>query len=365
MTVLFSIPIIYLLHSGLNKLRKRRPTLPPAGPYFGAVLEIVLLGYSAVTGTTVRLLHCVSIQEKSRWYYDAQYFCWHQWWQQAAFVVIALNLFPFILTLYFTSLQLYRGKISGKIFLLASILPFPYLLFVLYHHVKKKKNQETGLSSNPFNCKLRSWRGTWLKLFHKHQTFTTWGSMRSIYKATRWPIRRKDLLGEHSHWSSIPPNCDWLVAVGPCAYAFCVSDNPLPLLFVASHIPEALRPPLGQLHRNRLLGSLGRYRSNKRGPCIGRKWRQRYQSTVFPHSFDVRGSITECYTSCFRYFPHLVPSFANCTGGDLLMESCSSKMVKKKVWHTVVRPGWRRELAFFYVIVIELYASYFQVLSNI
>ena len=149
MTILFSIPIIYLLHSGLNKLRKRRPTLPPAGPYFGAVLEIVLLGYSAVTGTTVRLLHCVSIQEKSRWYYDAQHFCWHQWWQQAAIVVIALNLFPFILTLYFTSLQLYRGKISGKIFLLASILPFPYLLFVLYHHVKKKITRRPDYQAIP------------------------------------------------------------------------------------------------------------------------------------------------------------------------------------------------------------------------
>ena len=149
MTILFSIPIIYLLHSGLNKLRKRRPTLPPAGPYFGAVLEIVLLGYSAVTGTTVRLLHCVSIQEKSRWYYDAQYLCWHKWWQHAAFVVIALNLFPFILTLYFTSLQLYRGKISGKIFLLASILPFPYLLFVLYHHVKKKITRRPDYQAIP------------------------------------------------------------------------------------------------------------------------------------------------------------------------------------------------------------------------
>ena len=149
MTILFSIPIIYLLHSGLNKLRKRRPTLPPAGPYFGAVLEIVLLGYSAVTGTTVRLLHCVSIQEKSRWYYDAQHFCWHQWWQQAAIVVIALNLFPFILTLYFTSLQLYRGKISAKIFLLASILPFPYLLFVLYHHVKNKITRRPDYQAIP------------------------------------------------------------------------------------------------------------------------------------------------------------------------------------------------------------------------
>ena len=138
MTILFWIPVIYLLHSGLNKLRKRGPTLPPAGPYLGAVLETVLLGYSAVTGTSVRLLHCVSLQEVSRWYYDAQYFCWHKRWQQAAFVVIALNLFPFIFTLYFTSLRLYRGKISGKIFLLASILSFPYLLFVFYHHVKKK-----------------------------------------------------------------------------------------------------------------------------------------------------------------------------------------------------------------------------------
>ena len=153
-TIFFSIPVIYLLHSGLNKLRKRSPTFPPASPYLGAVLEIVLLGYSAVTGTTVRLLHCVSVQEVSRWYYDAQYLCWHQWWQQAAFVVIALNLSPFILTLYFASLQLYQGKISGKIFLLASILPFPYLVFVFLSLHKENYDQETGLSSNPFNSQL-------------------------------------------------------------------------------------------------------------------------------------------------------------------------------------------------------------------
>jgi len=136
-TIFSSIPVIYLLHSGLNKLCKRRPTFPPAGPYLGAVLEIVLLGYSTVTGTTVRLLHCVSIQEVSRWYYDAQYLCWHQWWQQAAFVVLGLNLSPFTLTLYFASLQFYQGKISGKIFLLANILPLPYLLFVFFHYIKK------------------------------------------------------------------------------------------------------------------------------------------------------------------------------------------------------------------------------------
>ncbi|RMX60878.1 hypothetical protein pdam_00003444 [Pocillopora damicornis] len=149
MTIFFWIPVLYLLHSGLNKLCKRRPTFPPAGPYLGAVLETVLLGYSAVTGTIVRLLHCVSIQEVSRWYYDAQYVCKHQWWQQAAIAVIVLNLFPFIFTLYFISVKLYRGKISGKIFLLASILPFPYFLFVLYHYVKKKITKRADYQEIP------------------------------------------------------------------------------------------------------------------------------------------------------------------------------------------------------------------------
>ena len=149
MTIFFWIPVLYLLHSGLNKLRKRRPTFPPAGPYLGVVLEIVLLGYSAVTGTIVRLFHCVRIQKEYRWYYDAQYVCWNQWWQQAAFVVISLNLIPFILTLYFASLQLYRGKISGKIFLLACILPFLYLSFVLYDHVKEKVTKRADYQEIP------------------------------------------------------------------------------------------------------------------------------------------------------------------------------------------------------------------------
>jgi len=39
--------------------------------------------------------------------------------------------------MYFASLQFYQGKISGKIFLLASILPLPYLLYVFFHYIKK------------------------------------------------------------------------------------------------------------------------------------------------------------------------------------------------------------------------------------
>ena len=152
MTIFFWIPVLYLLHSGLNKLCKREPTFPPAGPYLGAVLEIMLLGYSALADTIARLLHCVSIQEVHRWYYDAQYVCWHQWWQIVADVVIALYLFPFMFTLSVGSVQLYRAKISEKKFLLAIILPLPYLLFVLYDCVKEKITERADYQEIPLSA---------------------------------------------------------------------------------------------------------------------------------------------------------------------------------------------------------------------
>ena len=127
MPIFVWILFFYLVHSGLNKCRRR----PPAGPYLGAVLEIMLLGYSALAGTIARLLHCVRIQEVHRWYYDAQYVCWHQWWQIVASVVIFLYLIPFMFTLSVGSVQLYRAKISGKKFLWFHILPLCYLLRVL------------------------------------------------------------------------------------------------------------------------------------------------------------------------------------------------------------------------------------------
>ena len=128
------ILVFYLVHSCLNKCRRR----PPAGPYLGAVLEIMLLGYSALAGTIVRLLHCVKIQEVHRWYYDAQYVCLQPWWQIVALVVIFLYLLPFMFTLSVGSVQLYRAKISGKKFLWFHILPLCYPLCVLCDCVKKK-----------------------------------------------------------------------------------------------------------------------------------------------------------------------------------------------------------------------------------
>lgn len=135
-TTFLSILFIYLLHSGLNKLRKRAPVVSPNGPYLAAILETVLLGYSAATGTAMKLLDCTKIQHVLRWYYNAEVTCF-QWWQTASIAAIILYLFPFIFMLYVGSLRLHQRKISAKIFLLACVFPLPYLLIVFAVYINE------------------------------------------------------------------------------------------------------------------------------------------------------------------------------------------------------------------------------------
>ena len=126
MTIFLAILFIYLLHSGLNKLRKRAPVFPLKGPYLGATLESVLLGY-----------------------YNAEITCF-QWWQETTIAVIILFLFPFIFMLYDGSLRLHRRQISAKKFLLACVFPLPYLLYAGVVYVKK------ALKRPLFSQKLKS-----------------------------------------------------------------------------------------------------------------------------------------------------------------------------------------------------------------
>lgn len=136
MALYLSILLIYLLHSGLNKLCKRTPVLPQSGPYLGATLEALLLGYSATTGSATKLLNCKTIQHVSRWFYNAEVTC-YQWWQWASVATIAPHLLPFIFMLYDGSLRLHRRQISGKMFLLACVFPLLYLLLVFLVYLRK------------------------------------------------------------------------------------------------------------------------------------------------------------------------------------------------------------------------------------
>ena len=65
-------------------------------------------------------------------------------------------------------------------------------------------------------------------------------------------------------------------------------------------------------------GNLGRCRSTKRWPDAYRKWLQWYESGLYFHSLDVRGSITRCFTFSHCIVSLLVSRFADIAFGDPL-----------------------------------------------
>ena len=108
-------------------------------------MEILLVGYERLADTSLSLSHCVPIGSEWRLFLDGNIHCW-QWWQNVLIIYIAVFVAPFIMVLYFGSLQLYRNKVSVKEFLGACVLPLPFLVRWAVQHVKKSNTIETDSS---------------------------------------------------------------------------------------------------------------------------------------------------------------------------------------------------------------------------
>ena len=234
-----SIPAFYLLHSGLNKLRKSTPVLPPCGPYLGATLEILLLGYSAATGTAMKLRNCVQIQHVSRWFYDAEITC-PQWWQEASLAAIVVFLVPFIFALYFASLQLYQGQISAKIFLLACVFPLPYLFLSFIVYVNKV------ISKLRFGQEVKCKSSTGADREERIETSSSTVEHSVLEVITAPFCKPQDGRSGKIHWESVLIGRRFLlIMIGSIlkhAFLRSVCLTILCLVPITSHVPEALRP---------------------------------------------------------------------------------------------------------------------------
>ena len=138
--------IIYVLHSIISSSgraqRRPSPTL-----YLAIAMEIMLLGYERLAETSLSLLHCVPIGSEWRLFLDGNVHCW-QWWQNALIVYITVFVAPFIMVLYFGSLQLYEDKLSGKEFLGACVFPLPFLVHWALTHIIRKDQAEVHCSDS-------------------------------------------------------------------------------------------------------------------------------------------------------------------------------------------------------------------------
>ncbi|XP_031565668.1 uncharacterized protein LOC116300849 [Actinia tenebrosa] len=124
---------------------------PNLGPYLGAVLETMLLGYAVFANTALKLLQCTTIGEESRLFISGQVLC-YQWWQYLLMVFVGVVIVHFVLILGLGSYWLRKGSISVKGFLLGCTLPLPYLVFRLARHLFFRQRQPSEESAEWKAC---------------------------------------------------------------------------------------------------------------------------------------------------------------------------------------------------------------------
>ena len=138
-----SVFLIFAIHRAISKTgRLQRPSLTL---YLAICMQILLLGYKRLADTSLSLLHCVPIGSERRLFLEGNIRCW-QWWQNVLIIYIAVFVAPFIMVLYFGSLQLYRDKVSMMEFLGACVLPLPFLVRWAAKRIKKSSETETNWS---------------------------------------------------------------------------------------------------------------------------------------------------------------------------------------------------------------------------
>ena len=130
------VVILFWAHFLFNTVRRKRG--PSVLHYMAVVLEILLLGYERLAETSLKLMHCVSINSEKRLLFNAEVLCW-QWWQYFLMAYIGVFVAPFVAVLYFGSSKLCKTSISSREFFGACIFPLPFLVYWLIKRLLKKR----------------------------------------------------------------------------------------------------------------------------------------------------------------------------------------------------------------------------------
>ena len=140
---LLSIGLIYVLHRATSRSPHTDP--PSIKLYLAVALETLLLGYERLADTSLKLMHCVPIDNDWRLFVDGTIQCW-QWWQFLLTSFIMSFIIPLVLVLFWGSLRLSKDKVTAKEFLIACAFPLPCLLFWMFREYRRKKDDQQMLN---------------------------------------------------------------------------------------------------------------------------------------------------------------------------------------------------------------------------
>ena len=119
----------YVLHWVIQRFRGQEA--PSVGPYVGAILQTLLLGYTTLATVSLSMLRCIPIGSEKRLFYDGNHVCF-QWWQYILVGIACTFVIPFVFVLLWGSYKLYGKTLSMGKFLLACFFPLPSLMYWLF-----------------------------------------------------------------------------------------------------------------------------------------------------------------------------------------------------------------------------------------
>ncbi|XP_032231795.2 uncharacterized protein LOC116614673 isoform X2 [Nematostella vectensis] len=139
--VLVAVPLWYIAHRAWCTATKRPP--PPTGPYLGAALETMLLGYASLATTSLKLLQCVPLSSGRRLFIQGEIQC-YQWWQYLLLGFVCVHVVPFVLFLAFCGRWLQKGTVSAPGLVTGCMIPLPYLCYRLVRYIFEKNHPHAG-----------------------------------------------------------------------------------------------------------------------------------------------------------------------------------------------------------------------------
>ena len=100
------------------------------------IIEIIKYTYEGFASISFISLLCVRIAGESVWKYDAEIKCFSSLqWIFIAFCIFYV--FPFVLSFAFATKHLKEGRIPAPIFIIACVLPFPFVFIFLWTFIKE------------------------------------------------------------------------------------------------------------------------------------------------------------------------------------------------------------------------------------
>ena len=140
---LLSIGFTYVIHRAASKFRYI--SAPSLSLYLAVALETLLLGYERLADTSLKLMHCVPIDEEWRLFVDGNIQCW-QWWQYLIIAFVLSFIIPLILVLFWGSLLLAKDRLTAEEFLLACAFPLPHLVTWTIQHLRNRDSERVVCS---------------------------------------------------------------------------------------------------------------------------------------------------------------------------------------------------------------------------